>query len=319
MNQTSDKISSIRIFKEKVNQQIKNKLLPLLNHDEYESLCDNDKELELFYSQKSVGIHNDCDEEKYNKFLQYNPVGLLDYFYNKVYDDNLYNKGLALLTVLKTKKSTIKHRHYLWELKEMFQEMEEYRYSEELALLELDFIDIFDHLYPNAIVEYWFKNPNKFIEYFKLICEDKEKHSFIYHLQFDFRLLKEHFSDEPVFLHFCNTILQEKNTLLTATLGCIIGKSCKGNDGLFPHESARIILEKNDECINRHFTMGYINSIGARWVGSGKAEFDKAKEFEENAKILAIKYPITSSLLIYLSEFHKNTGNEDRKYDLLGL
>lgn len=242
MNQTPDKILSIKIFKEKVNQQIKNKLLPLLNHVEYESLCDNDKELELFYSQKSVGVHNDCDEEKYNKFLQYNPVGLLDYFYSKVYDDNLYNKGLALLDVLKTKKSTIKHQHSLWELKEMFEEMEEYRYSEELALLELDFIDIFDHLYPKSLVEYWFKNPNKFIEYLKMICEDKEKHSFIYHLQFDFRLLKEHYSDEPAFLHFCNTILKEKNTILTATLGCIIGKSCRGNDGLFPHESVRILL-----------------------------------------------------------------------------
>lgn len=319
MNQISDKILSIRIFKEKVNGQIKNKLLPLLNYDEYESLCDNEEELKLFYSQKSVGIYNDCNEEKYKKFLQYNPVGLLDYFYKKVYDDNVYNKGLALLDVLRTKKFTIKHKHYLWELKEMFKAMEEYRYSEELALLELDFIDFFDHLYPDAVVEYWFKNPKKFIEYFKMICGDKEKHSIIYHLQFDFRLLKEHYSDESTFLHFCNTILQEKNTLLTATLGCIIGKSCKGNDGLFPHEFTRIILEKNDDCLNRHFTMGYINSIGVRCVGVGNAEFDKAKEFEENAKILAIKYPITSSLLIYLSEFHKRTGNEDRKYDLLGL
>ena len=50
-----------------------------------------------------------------------------------------------------------------------------------------------------------------------MICEDKEKQSFIYHLQFDFRLLKEHYSDEPTFLHFCNTI-KKKNTILTATL-----------------------------------------------------------------------------------------------------
>lgn len=319
MNQLSDKTLVMELFKEKINPEAKTKMLPLLFSDQYESLCNNDKELEIFYSQKSVGIHTDCDDERYQKFIKYNPIGLLDYFYHKVFDDNLYNKGISLLKVLKEKKDKIKRNHDLWELQELFKDLESYKCTEELALIELDFIEIFEHLYPIALVEYWFNNPKKFIEYVLMVCEDDQKYKFLHHLQFDLRLEKKQYDDIVAFKNFSNTLLNENNDILNIILGYIIGKSCKGKDGIFPHESVREILEKCNDYVNRHFIIGYINSIGARFVGTGESEFKKSNELEENSKLLAIKFPSTSKLLLELSDFHKDTGKEDRKYDLLGI
>lgn len=318
MGFTSNKSDSINIFNKKVDFSLKERLLPLLYDEQYESICNSDEELKIFYSKKSFGIHTNFDDKRFNKYLKYNPIGTLDYFYNRIIDDNLFDLAIKALNAINLNKTKF-NKHQIWQIEELFTKLENYKYSEELALLELDFIDVFERYYPNALINYWFKNPYEFIEYYKGISEGSNKYSYVSNLQFNLRFRQEHYLDEVGFNCFCNALLDENISLLTEILGNIIGKSCQGEDGIFPHESARLILEKNNEYLNAGFLSGYINSLGGRFVETGKIEFEKAKNFENDSKKLALKYPVTSMLLLKISKFHNRTGIEDRSYDLLGF
>lgn len=310
----------IEYFKCKIETNIKNKIIPLLYSKEYELLCESEEDFELFYSNKSIGIHSDFDEETYNKFFMYNPIGLLDFFYNKVFNDSLYEQAINLLTRLKKYKAKIKKRHYLWELQEVFKKLEEYKYSEELAVLELEFIEFFkDNDYPYVLVEYWMKNPLKFIQYYNSLRENEQMHNTLYRLHYKLIFGKKQYDDIENFVNFSKTIIAQNDDFLISILGCVIGKACAGTDGIFPHESVRALIEENNDIINRHFRMGYINSIGARFVDTGKSEYETAEKLQKDAEKLALKYPLTSKILIELSQFHKSTGKDDRKYDLLGI
>lgn len=310
----------VEYFKCRIDGNIKKKIIPLLYSREYELLCECEEDFKLFYSNKSIGIHSEFDEELYNKFFVYNPIGLLDFFYNKVFSDSLYEQAINLLTRLKGYKEKIKTCHHLWELQEVFKKLEEYKYSEELAILELEFIEFFkDNGYPHVLVEYWIKNPNKFIQYYNLLCENKEMHNILYSLQYKLIFEKKQYDDVENFINFSKTIIAQNDDFLTSILGCVIGKTCVGADEIFPHESVRALIEENNDIINRHFKIGYVNSIGARIVGSGKSEYEIAEKLQKDAEKLAFKYPLTSKILIELSQFHKSTGRDDRKYDLLGI
>ena len=59
----------------------------------------------------------------------YNPIGLLAFFYNKVFSDSLYEQAINLLTRLKGYKEKIKTCHHLWELQEVFKKLEEYKFN----------------------------------------------------------------------------------------------------------------------------------------------------------------------------------------------
>ena len=308
----------IDLFKQKINTETKKMLLPSLIL-EFEPICIDDDDKYLLYSTKSTRMATNYNATSYDKFLKYNPIGLLDYFLDKVFDDFLYNQGIEVLRAIKSSGISVKNRHCIWELKELFKQLESYHYSKELALLELDFIEYFDHSYPKALVDYWFKNPEFFVQYCKKIMLEPTNYNARFFLLNHLELNKEHFEDTSQFNNFCETIITENKDELLAIVGCILGKSIIGKDGIFPHENTRTILEKNINVINQHFIIGYTNSIGFRYVSDGQKEFAKEKELIQDAEKLMIKYPVTSRLLIELSKEYKSMGKEDSKLDLLGF
>lgn len=318
LNSYEDKSLMIDLFKQKINTETKKMLLPSLIL-EFEPICIDDDDKYLLYSTKSTRMATNYNATSYDKFLKYNPIGLLDYFLDKVFDDFLYNQGIEVLRAIKSSGISVKNRHCIWELKELFKQLESYHYSKELALLELDFIEYFDHSYPKALVDYWFKNPEFFVQYCKKIMLEPTNYNARFFLLNHLELNKEHFEDTSQFNNFCETIITENKDELLAIVGCILGKSIIGKDGIFPHENTRTILEKNINVINQHFIIGYTNSIGFRYVSDGQKEFAKEKELIQDAEKLMIKYPVTSRLLIELSKEYKSMGKEDSKLDLLGF
>ena len=307
------------VGKEKLRQ-----ILPLLYNLKMESLCEDDEDRRIFYSNKSYGYRDDLDLEIFNNFLKFNPVGCLDYFIHKVIDGQTYELAITTLSEIKKDNSLIKTQRYEWELKELFKKLEGFKLSDEIALLELDFINHFEHLYPKALTNYWFNNPKEFIEYCESVYCKERRYKELYNLEYKLVFDEKQFDNFKQFEDFSNYLIQyatsknEDRKFILSILGNILSKSPKGKDGAFPHESARRILEKKIDSTNRGFLIGYYNSRGARMVTDGTSEFEKAKTFEQYAANMEIMYPTTAILLRKIAKDFDNTGKDDKKYDLLG-
>ena len=95
-------------------------------------------------------------------------------------------------------------------------------------------------------------------------------------------------------------------------LGSILGRSLKGSDGIFPHESIRDLLEQlNNDKVDFEVSIGYLNSRGARWVRDGSDQKKRSKQFEHQSYLLEITYPHTATVLRYIAQDYKREAQYD--------
>ncbi len=107
---------------------------------------------------------------------------------------------------------------------------------------------------------------------------------------------------------------QKQSHLFTHELGRLFAHSPVGNDGLYPHESVREIIE---EISDDSFVSAYLASeIGKRGVYSpdaGRTEMEMAIRYKENAEALRIKYSKTAEIFDFLYKRYFNDSAVERE------
>ena len=92
----------------------------------------------------------------------------------------------------------------------------------------------------------------------------------------------------------------------------ILGRSLKGSDGFFPHESIRDLLEQlNNDKVDLEVYTGYVNSRGARWVRDGSDQLQLGKQFEQQSHSLEITHPHTAAVLRFIAQDYKREALYD--------
>jgi hypothetical protein len=98
-----------------------------------------------------------------------------------------------------------------------------------------------------------------------------------------------------------------RETVADIMVGQIFGRSQTGEDGIWPHEAIREVLEEcRSDDIAKGMTTGRYNARGAVWRGKGgEQERDLAETYRKWAGQLAIRYNFTSRVLGSMAEIYK--------------
>jgi hypothetical protein len=103
-------------------------------------------------------------------------------------------------------------------------------------------------------------------------------------------------------------------------LGECLAQSPIGKDGIFPHESVRVVFENYYSMeIKNGFVSGVIDSRGVITFSNGKEEKELSTLYERYAKEIRIKYPHMAGALNELSDYFMRQSLADREratYDL---
>ena len=95
----------------------------------------------------------------------------------------------------------------------------------------------------------------------------------------------------------------------------IIGLSIQGADGFFPHETIRELLEEiNNDDVDRHIVVTYINNQNAHAVTDGSELKEKAKKFLNMADRLEISYRHTAAIPRSIGEDYMRESKWDYLY-----
>lgn len=104
-------------------------------------------------------------------------------------------------------------------------------------------------------------------------------------------------------------------------IGFMLAHSPTGDDGIWPHQGVRDLLESlNSTIIERHIQTGIYNSRGVVTRGlneGGQSERSIAENYRKMSEALKIKWPRTSALLKNISESYQSEAKrEDLEADL---
>ena len=95
--------------------------------------------------------------------------------------------------------------------------------------------------------------------------------------------------------------------------GIFFAFSTKGNDGFYPHESVRKIIEKlKDQELKRSYIITILNKRGVYSPDAGITEKKLSEEYKENAKGLKF-YPFTASIYNEISQDYMLQSQNERR------
>ena len=163
--------------------------------------------------------------------------------------------------------------------------------------------------FPQCMSQYFFHNPGELL---KNIRDNNAQYS---NFQWHYRLPSEAYSDIDRLLHWVDTLVNASSPDMDTIylVGSILGKSPDGNDGIFPIETVRRLLEiEKDEKLTNAVASGKINSLGIRDVMDGKKEKEKADAYKIQAREIEIDYPQTSVILRILEKFYEREFKRDQ-------
>ena len=269
-----------------------------------------------YWSHQAMRDH---DEESYEKLLKFNPSSILPYYaYLSKTPFTLEEDRIkrALNAIIDWRKSNPINEIDALEriLEKAFQDG---LYSEEWAeiCIKLYCPNSF-RKYPSMLKLYYFIHPNQLCERIKSANSDAYAE-----FNFYYELPEIAYKDEIAFSFFATTIMNEHNEddLLLTIFGSILGRSQKGEDGIFPHEFVRSFIEQsnNNELI-REILIGKLNSRGARIVLDGTEEKTISEQYYSDAKRIEISYPETAILLRRLGDEYAADSKRDRLYAEIG-
>ncbi|WP_279119964.1 hypothetical protein [Fusobacterium varium] len=106
---------------------------------------------------------------------------------------------------------------------------------------------------------------------------------------------------------------QKQKKLLGMGLGKLFAFSPQGNDGFYPHESVRKIIEKlKDQELKRSYIITILNKRGVYSPDAGITEKKLSEEYKENAKGLKF-YPFTASIYNEISQDYMLQSQNERR------
>ncbi|EEA7485163.1 hypothetical protein G4R30_002818, partial [Listeria monocytogenes] len=213
---------------------------------------------------------------------------------------------------------------------------------EKIAILELYFIEIlpFD-FYPQSINELIAKQPEIYVQlvsnsFLDDSGESKNNGNSISFYKILDRITiipgcNKYTADKEAFdswITNVRTIAKEYGyeKAVSLSLGTFLSHSPNGEDGIFPHEIIRDFFEENayesyvSEYLIPNFVVGKSNHEGAKvfWGSSSNHEKHMAEKYNNDAKIIKIDYPETSSILKRLSDSYewssKAVSSIDERY-----
>lgn len=111
-------------------------------------------------------------------------------------------------------------------------------------------------------------------------------------------------------------LIQNQEYLFERLLGKLFANSPQGNDGFYPHESVRNIIE-NFDCnfdeIGRNYIITILNSRGCHSFTAGKKEKQLADKYKTNAEGIEIYSPKTARIYYNLSKKYQNDSIKERE------
>lgn len=302
------------------SEDLKIRLLPSITRNDILDLLDNEEKERAYWGKR---LMHQYDEMVYKKLLQYNPMGLVQYYScNDIGTDNVEDVigVLKRLNELNIDVSQVQNGCY--KIEKLFNKLDKMIYSDDIAVLEFEFYH--RHQVENFLEgmrKYYFFNPHRIVEQ---LSDENDKHQSYFELAYKYSLPLIAYEDFGKYEFFFEKLINcaTDKDYAYGIVGQILGRSIIGKDKIFPHEFARKIIEKYaNEKLNRDFLIGKLNNDGAhmRLVGDGSDQIAIAQKLKNDANAICIQFPITAQLLQELSEEHISEASMDRVWSEIDL
>lgn len=275
-----------------------------------ELLISEDEKKDFWYGK----IMRKYDAEEYEKLLKYYPSGLLCYCHESVKDSPHEHLDMVMEIIQAIKASTIKAGTQ--------SNIDDFRLTDILKIIDqVLYTEEWGNFCKNLYVEGFLREPNaaavKYLFYhpMDMIRFVESDHSKLFQVSFDYCLPSCAYKDRKALNLFAESLVQSDHLFL---LGGILGRSIKGEDDIFPHETIRDLLEALDsEKLDREVSIGYLNNRGARAITDGTNQKRQGNQFMEISRSMAITYPHTASILRDIAEDYMGEARYDRLYSEL--
>ena len=296
---------------EKAPREMRKQLFSSMYRTDMDEWLTTEEEKRDFWFGKNMVKY---DETVYAKLLKYHPAGLLYYCHETVHNSPTAHLDMVMeiINAIRTSTKETENRS----------NMENYELTDTLKIIDqVLYTDEWGVFCKNLYVEGFLKEPNaaavKYLFYhpMDMIRFIEDNYGNYYHIYYHYHLPDCAYKDRKALNHFAESLVQSSHFSL---LGSILGRSDKGADGFFPHEVIRDLLEAlENEKLDEHVYIGYLNSRGARTVTDGTGLRHRAIQFMEAARSLAISYPHTASILRDIAEDYMREARRDHLHSEL--
>ena len=293
------------------------KILSIIERKDIYEILDDEEKKNAYWKFKEMWEY---DNNTFNSLLKFNPQGLLRYYHNEKVNLNNYDNVVNLLDIIADDDI---NQINIYFIQELLEQCESIFYSDKLAMISLklyqkNILEVFN----SSICLYWFYNPAELLEI--VINEEQEFSHLNIDVKYNYELPKQAYEDEVKFEFFMNYFIeaavQTKNDFIFGFVGQLLGRSIIGKDGIFPHETIRKFIEKNDSPILRNgFLVAKFNTRGMRTILDGSPEKEIAQNYRNDAKKIQIDYPITAELLNNIAESYDKEARADYIRSELGF
>ncbi len=306
--------SSTEVFKavyHKVHKDDRSRLLICMYRTDLMGLLETEEEKTQYWYGKKMLEYN---EDVYANLLKYYPAGLLHYCLNAIKDSPAEHIHMVLDIVNAIRSANHKGLQPMhldqYELSEILRTVDQALYTDEWGKLSFD-------LYTEGLIE----NPNEganmycFFHPLDLIRIVENNHDRLFEVSHKYFLPGCAYDDQVSLMRFSEALVKSDHVYL---LGCILGRSMKGSDGLFPHESIRDLLEQlKNEKVDSVMSVGYINNRGMRTVLDGSDQKMMGNKFIRAAQNMEITHPHTAMVLRYIAEDYLRDAKDDQLHSEL--
>lgn len=300
--------SSIEVFKAiypKVRKNDRQQLLICMYRTDLMDLLETEEvKAQYWYGKKML----EYNEDVYTNLLKYYPAGLLHYCLDTVKDSPAEHIHMVLdiVNAIRTvNQKGLQPMHMdQYELSKILQTVDQALYTNEWGKLSFA-------LYTEGLIENPNEGANKYCFYhpLDLIQIVENNHERLFEVSNKYYLPACAYDDQASLMRFSEALVKSDHVYL---LGSILGRSLKGSDGIFPHESIRDLLEHlNNEKVDSEVYIGYVNSRGVRWVRDGSDQRQLGKQFENQSHLLEITYPHTAAILWHIARDYMREAQYD--------
>lgn len=109
-------------------------------------------------------------------------------------------------------------------------------------------------------------------------------------------------------------VKQKQDRMFGYQLGKLFAYSPIGSDGVYPHESVRIIIEKlRDKTLLSAYVIAESNKRGVHIIDAGRAEREMALKYKSYADSLRIEFPECSKIYLSLYDNYMYESENERK------
>ncbi len=280
------------------------KILALLSNRNLLSSFD-EEESRLFWSKKEMFSY---EEEVYCALLKYHPNGIIPWLYleREKISERYIEIAQEVLKAIGEEENIDRNSHY--EIEDIIARIDETYYSDEWGEICMHLLlkDIISN-YPLCACKLLFLKPELIRNVIDFSFSSKFRFKENYFLP---KCAYEDYGSFKYFFDYLRSLNGQEN--FYGIMETLLGKNVVGNDGLYPHEFVRRILEEfNSIELDNDVADSFENLSKIRMVTDGLDQREKAKEYKEIAKKLLIEYPHSSNVLNRISMRYEEDAKRD--------